>query len=168
MVSCTKSTQHADLIIQDITVVDVKDIKVIDHQYIIIDDGIIVGIESSSDGFEANELINGTGKFLIPGLWDMHAHYSNVKGYEYFNSLFIANGVLGVRDLWGNLAVRDSLESINYLMPRNYTSGAIIDGPFTLLQGTLQPNSPEDATQLVDSLYHAGADDVATSRDQSR
>ncbi len=167
MVSCTKSTQHVDLIIQDITVVDVKDIKVIDHQYIIIDDGIIVGIESSSDGFEANELINGTGKFLIPGLWDMHAHYSNVKGYEYFNSLFIANGVLGVRDLWGNLAVRDSLESINYLMPRNYTSGAIIDGPFTLLQGTLQPNSPEDATQLVDSLYHAGADFVKVYDDLS-
>ncbi|UII20312.1 amidohydrolase family protein [Fulvivirga ligni] len=103
--------------------------------------------------------------FLVFGIC---IHYTDVRGYEYFNALFLANGVLGVRDLWGNLAVRDSLESVGYLMPRKYVSGAIMDGPFTLLQGTLQPKSTAEATQMVDSLYKKGADFIKVYDDLSK
>src|SRR5262245_6380267 len=41
--------------------------------------------------------VDATGKFLIPGLWDMHVHW---YGKEYL-PLFIANGVTGVRMMWG-------------------------------------------------------------------
>jgi imidazolonepropionase-like amidohydrolase len=45
------------------------------------------------------QVIDGKGKFLIPGLWDMHVHTA-VKGLpERFFPMFIANGVTGVRDM---------------------------------------------------------------------
>src|SRR5438552_4671173 len=43
------------------------------------------------------QVIDATGKFLIPGLWDMHVHWY-LKDYL---PLFIANGVTGVRLMWG-------------------------------------------------------------------
>ena len=44
------------------------------------------------------QVIDATGKFLIPGLWDMHAHYYDAR----YLPLFIANGVTGVRIMWGS------------------------------------------------------------------
>lgn len=46
-------------------------------------------------------MTEGAGKFLIPGLWDMHVHLS--KAGENTLPLFIANGVTSVRDMGGNL-----------------------------------------------------------------
>ncbi|MEJ7701097.1 MAG: hypothetical protein WKF71_15840 [Pyrinomonadaceae bacterium] len=45
------------------------------------------------------QTIDATGKFLIPGLWDMHVHLQEKTPFP----LFIANGVLGVRHMGGNL-----------------------------------------------------------------
>src|SRR3954462_1112340 len=49
-------------------------------------------------------VIDATGKYLIPGLWDMHIHvFNNVSGRapnEYYFPLFIANGVTDVREMW--------------------------------------------------------------------
>ena len=165
---CTQSIQKVDLIIEGVSIVDVDRLEIHDDRVVIVNQGVIVSIESNSKGYEAAEAINGNGKYLIPGLWDMHTHYANVKGYEYFNSLFLANGVLGVRDLWGDLAIRDSLQSVDYLMPRKHMSGAIIDGPFTLLEGTLQPKTLDEAVKMVDSLYRKGADFIKVYDDLSR
>ncbi len=44
-------------------------------------------------------VIEGTGKYLIPGLWDMHVHTGQK---EIFFPLYIANGVTGVRDMGGD------------------------------------------------------------------
>ena len=46
---------------------------------------------------ENAETVNATGKFLIPGLWDMHVHWYE-KDYL---PLFIANGVTGTRQMYG-------------------------------------------------------------------
>src|SRR5262245_16763353 len=45
--------------------------------------------------------IDGTGKFLIPGLWDMHVHAAWPGLDALFAPLFVANGVTGVRDMYG-------------------------------------------------------------------
>src|SRR6185436_13283404 len=44
------------------------------------------------------KVIDGRGKFLIPGLWDMHVHALSPDRVETFFKLFIANGVTGIRD----------------------------------------------------------------------
>src|SRR4051812_9558161 len=45
------------------------------------------------------QIVDASGKFLIPGLWDMHIHSFTEKGWEWLSLLLIANGVTGVREL---------------------------------------------------------------------
>lgn len=168
-VSCSKKVIIADLIIANVNIIDVENSVTKSNQTIAIQDDKIISITPYSDLYElkAETIIDGTNKYIIPSLWDMHTHYTTSKEHQGFLNLFIANGVLGVRDLWGNIKTRDSLVASNILMPRIFLSGHIIDGPFTLLQGTLQPNSPEQAVHLIDSLKETGADFIKVYDDLS-
>src|SRR5256885_7116136 len=49
--------------------------------------------------------LDATGKFLIPGLWDMHVHAAWSSTLPTFGPLFLVNGVTGVREMWGSLDV---------------------------------------------------------------
>ena len=151
-------------------IIDVENQITNSNQTIAIQNGKIILIEPYSDSsvIKAETIIDGTNKYLMPSLWDMHTHYTTSNKHKGFLNLFIANGVLGVRDLWGNLETRDSLVASNTFMPRIFLSGHIMDGPFTLLQGTLQPKSVEEATHLVDSLNQKGADFIKVYDDLSK
>ena len=72
--------------------------------------------------------IDAAGKFLIPGLWDMHVHWSD----ERYLKLFIANGVTGIRVMWGyprHLEQRTRIADGSLIGPRLALAGTIIDGP---------------------------------------
>ncbi|EOZ96981.1 amidohydrolase [Indibacter alkaliphilus LW1] len=56
------------------------------------------------------EVVDGTGKYLIPGLWDMHVH--NNWNYEDTNDLLVANGVVGAREMWGDMEIRKKMYGI--------------------------------------------------------
>lgn len=74
------------------------------------------------------------GKFVVPGLWDTHSHGSDIV--DIFPPLFVANGVTGVREMWGyaeNRAIRDQIEAGELLGPRMIMASSIIDGPVSLL-----------------------------------
>ncbi|UII20313.1 hypothetical protein [Fulvivirga ligni] len=75
IVSCRPSVQKVDLIIKDISIVDVEKLEVRDGQSVMINQGVIVSIGADSEGYEADQEVNGEGKYLIPGLWDMHTLY---------------------------------------------------------------------------------------------
>src|SRR5262249_42031049 len=49
------------------------------------------------------QILEGGGKFLIPGLWDMHVHTLSKGLADKFFPLFIANGITGVRDMGGDI-----------------------------------------------------------------
>jgi urease alpha subunit len=73
-------------------------------------------------------VVDASGKFLIPGLWDMHVHWF-LKDYL---PLFIANGVTGVRQMWGtemHHTWRTELEKGTLLSPRMVIASSIVDGP---------------------------------------
>ncbi|HEV2826311.1 MAG TPA: hypothetical protein VGW76_01825, partial [Pyrinomonadaceae bacterium] len=76
------------------------------------------------------QIIDGSGKFLIPGLWDMHVHFTEV---ETTFPLFIANGVTGVRNVGGDLdnllGWRARVAAGTLVGPRIVTCGPIVDGP---------------------------------------
>ncbi|WP_370944909.1 amidohydrolase family protein [Amycolatopsis sp. cg5] len=75
------------------------------------------------------------GKYVIPGLWDMHTHGLDLV--DIFPPLYIANGVTGIREMWGyeeNRAVHDRIESGALLGPRAVLGSSIVDGPVSLLQ----------------------------------
>lgn len=72
--------------------------------------------------------VDGRGRFLIPGLWDMHVHF---EGPPEILGMFLAAGVTGVRVMWGNPAhveYRDRIASGELIGPELYVGGTIVEG----------------------------------------
>jgi imidazolonepropionase-like amidohydrolase len=104
-------------------------------------------------------VVDGTGKFLIPGLWDMHVH---IAGQSYL-PLFLANGVTGVRDMHSfypeaTLQLRKDVRDGKLLGPRIVAAGALIDGEKPFWPGSLTATNAEEGRQAVQSLKKRGAD----------
>jgi imidazolonepropionase-like amidohydrolase len=85
-----------------------------------------------------SQIVDGRGKFLIPGLWDMHVHGfsteqgSTVEGKTWMYPLHLANGVVGVRAMWGPedaSAWRAQHAKHDKPSPNVYLASPIIDGP---------------------------------------
>jgi len=66
-----------------------------------------IGTSLPAVGQRGLVVVDGTGKFLIPGLWDMHVHSLKISP-QYTHPLSIANGVTGVREMWGCPSLPDS------------------------------------------------------------
>src|SRR5579864_26222 len=115
-------------------------------------------------------VIDATGRYLIPGLWDMHVHSAFGDwfpgGRDIILPLLIANGVTGVRDMGGDVPVllkwRREIASGQIIGPRMVISGPMLDG--YLPNGKLRfPSSvaittPASAVAAVDSLKKQGVD----------
>jgi len=115
-------------------------------------------------------VIDATGQYLIPGLWDMHVHSAFGDwfpgGRDIILPLFIANGVTGVRDMGGDIPVlvgwRKEIASGRIIGPRMVISGPMLDG--YLPNGKLRfPSSiaistPASAVAAVGSLKAQGVD----------
>ncbi|WP_350284769.1 amidohydrolase family protein [uncultured Croceitalea sp.] len=101
--------KHDILIVKSINVIDVKSGEVIENRDVLIKDNIILSIDAGALTEEYTDvlLIDGSNKYLIPGLWDMHTH-SNQHSEWLHHPLFIANGVTGIRDMSGQLHQKDS------------------------------------------------------------
>ena len=104
--------------------------------------------------------INGAGKFLIPGLWDMHAHLeADEFDRNAYLRLFVANGVTGIRIMQGmteHHRWRKEIEGGKTLGPRMIIASPIIDGPKSFVSDAvvvnvqldripIQPNGPNPA-----------------------
>src|SRR5262249_42865203 len=103
------------------------------------------------------QVINASGKYLIPGLWDVHVHWY-MKDYL---PLFIANGVTGVRQMWGfpfHQEWRKQIQSGALLAPRMIIASPIIDGPNAVWQGSVSVATAEEARQAVRTSKEQGAD----------
>ncbi|MBV8910371.1 MAG: amidohydrolase, partial [Gammaproteobacteria bacterium] len=82
-------------------------------------------------------LVDARGKYLIPGLWDMHVHevFGDwlPRNERVVPPLFVANGITGVRDMGGDLEVlegwRARVAAGSLLGPRMIIAGPMLDGP---------------------------------------
>ena len=115
--------------------------------------------------------VDGTGRFLIPGLWDMHAHFGGDRlARTNTFPLFIANGITGARDMWGDCdsicatSARDNDRPVSaatvrrwkhdigsgaLIGPRLVAASAIFDGPSPEFPGSYAIHSPEEARNRV-------------------
>jgi len=107
-------------------------------------------------------VIDGRGKFLVPGLWDMHVHTA-MPGGRAVLALYVVNGVTGVRDMAGDWAQvnewRREIAGGRLLGPRIVAAGPYIEGgdvPITHLLA----RTPGEAVVAVDSLVRLGVDFV--------
>jgi hypothetical protein len=103
-------------------------------------------------------LIDGTGKFLIPGLWDMHVHMTEMP---HFSELCIANGVTGVRDMFGDMtnivAARKAIAG-GKPGPRIVAAGRLIDGPKPVWPGSITAKDAEAGRAAVLTAKQEGSD----------
>lgn len=93
----------AALVFDNVTVIDVEHGTRIPHRrVVIIGDHIrAIGIADSVPVPSGAHVVNANGKYLIPGLWDMHTHSRTATAIFY--PLFLANGVTGIRDAWSEI-----------------------------------------------------------------
>jgi imidazolonepropionase-like amidohydrolase len=156
------------LVLQNVTVVDVRSGALQPEQTVILERNRILSVApSKSAKFPRNAAsVNCHGLFLIPGLWDMHVHL--VFGDWFPDAqdislpLFIANGVTGVRDMGSELDIvqswRDEIEAGRMLGPRILTSGPMLDGPKPRFPSSMAIATPEDGHRAVADLKRRGAD----------
>jgi len=168
--AATASPQStADLIIHNVTVIDVTGTPPQPHRTVIVRNGKIAAITDSGDATRSKlsaTQVDGTGKFLIPGLWDMHVHMVFgdwfPRGKEVTLPLFIANGVTGVRDMGGELEVlqqwRREIAAGTLIGPRMVISGPMLDGPQPRFPSSIAIKTPDDGRRAVDDLKRGGAD----------
>lgn len=115
-----------------------------------------VGPDGSVPLPEGAEIVEGKGKTLLPGLWDMHVHV----GGDVDGVLYLASGVTSVRDLGNDLpevtARRDRFESGAAVGPRVLTS-VLIDGPGPFAGPTkFLVSTEEEGRAAIDACVKAG------------
>lgn len=108
-------------------------------------------------------VVEGNGRYVIPGLWDMHAHFWNDSATaRTATALLLANGVTGIRDMASPLehivAWRDSVRAGRIVGPRAIVAGPAIDGPPPATEGDVLARTPDAGRRAVDSLAGAGVD----------
>ena len=98
-------------------------------------------------------VVDAHGKTILPGLWDMHAHFEQVE----WGPIYLAAGVTTVRDCGNEFefitAVRDAIAQGRGLGPRLLMAG-VVDGSGPLALGVNRVDTPEQARMWVDR-YHA-------------
>ena len=157
--ACRRTSTSA-VTIRNVKVVDIAAGTVGPPATVIVRGGWIDRIDSNGIDSRVGTVVDGSGGFLIPGLWDMHVHLSAVTADSL--PLLIANGVLGVRDMGSDLAEvrrwRTQIESGGLVGPHIITAGPKLDGEGGSLLYYTVIRTPEEARAVVDDLAAAGVD----------
>lgn len=144
-----------DCLITNVNVVDVNTGKIVKNRTVAIDNNRISAIyDNEIVGSDSTIVIDGKGKYLIPGLWDMHAHYK--WSHVDLDPILIANGITGVREMWGDMPefvkVPEKAQLEGLLSPDVYLSGDLLDGnPPSFPMGCLVVTTPDEAVAAVKS-----------------
>ena len=105
--------------------------------------------------------LDGEGKFLIPGLWDMHVHGASDTRAPWSHLLFLANGVVGVRDMSGPPdahAWRATQASAPDPSPTIYLGSPIVDGQDSVWPDSIVVTDAAQGREVVDQQQQRGAD----------
>ena len=108
---------------------------------------------------EKAQVVQAAGKFLIPGLWDMHVHWMDAP----YLPLFTANGVTGVRVMAGHpvhLEWRPQLADGKLTGPRLVLGGLIVDGPKPFWPGSIATATAAQGREAVQRTRADGYDFV--------
>ena len=146
--------------IVDVTVIPMDRPGTIPHRTVVIENGRIRAIgpaeEIDTAGFD---VVDGTGRFLLPGLADMHVHFWDTSEC----GMFLANGVTTVRNMWGaplHLAYQRAYDAGTFAGPRLFTTSPIVDGlgptGSTMWPGSTPLADPGDAREMVEGFVERG------------
>lgn len=141
----------------NVNVVPMTSETVVGQQTVVVDKGHIAAIGDVDEVPipEKARVIDGTDRYLMPGLAEMHAHVpaSDSPELDRYFSLYVANGVTTIRGMLGrpsHLALRENLLDGQVFGPRLYTSGPSLNGRSV--------TGAAHARQLVEEQHAAGYD----------
>jgi imidazolonepropionase-like amidohydrolase len=164
------------LAIDHVTVIDVTGGPQLADQIVVITADSIVGVAKSGsiEIPKDAQRIDARGKFLIPGLWDMHTHIAGISASPVWAKqtllpLLIANGITGIRDMGGDLDALESwrreIENGTLVGPRIVAAGPMLlparqagANPAPADPAILRVATPEESRAAVVSLQKRGAD----------
>ena len=180
MMACSRSTtspqpEDVDLLVSNVTVIDSATGPQVAS--VLVDHGEIVDViprevaDSPTTQFlidRAERHIDGAGKYLIPGLWDFHVHFTyDGRFSDSMGDLFLYHGITSVRDTGGLLdellPVVDELRNNGRASPDVWFSGPLLDGPSVVYDGDHRPGlgianaTPAEARANIAEIHAAGA-----------
>lgn len=151
------------LAITHVSIVDVTGGPLRRDMTVIVRDGRITQIGPSRRTHPPKdaEQVDGAGKFLIPGLWDMHTHMVEVA--PVYGPVMVAYGVTGVRNMHavsmaGVKDLRQRIASGEIIGPRIVANGPLVDGPQGVWPTSVKVTTAAEARQAVHYLQGQGAD----------
>ena len=152
----------------NVTVIDATGRDAMPDQTVVITRGRISAMGKSGAVVlpDNAQMVDATGKFLIPGLWDMHIHTLQSGRPELFFPLLLASGVTGVRDpgspfseLQDVRRLREQIENGELLGPRVVAAGPLVDGPNPVFPKlSIAVTNEIEAREVVSALKSGGAD----------
>ena len=157
--------QTQALALTHISVINMASPHVLKDRTVVISDGKIIFIGKKYQDLKNCTTLDCKGKYLIPGLWDMHSHMIWKVRLPIFLNLYIANGVTGVRDMGSSFS--EFLEYKKWKLNAQETHADIIHiiTPGTFLDGPVPTNAAAwaikdtvDARKKVDELKEQGVD----------
>jgi len=160
-VPLSAGSNSAPIVLTHVTVIDATGAPAKSDMTVTIANGRISQIGKTSESHLPHdvEVIDATGKFLIPGLWDMHTHWGETD----YLPLFLANGVTGLRIMWGDTQHhewRRQSEAGLLLAPHLVIASGLIDGPKPFWPGSISVSNEDQARQAVIQAKQKGADFV--------
>jgi len=145
-----------------VTVIDVRSGRAKSDRTVLIEGGHIsaLGRTGKIRIPQGAQVIDARGKYLIPGLWDMHVHEWNK---EVFFPLFIANGITGVRDMFSPLPPikqwQTEIAAGTTIGPHIFAAGIFIDGPYPFCKPcTIAVSNADEGRKAVLTAKEMGVD----------
>jgi hypothetical protein len=156
----TLSAQPQVLALTAVNVVDVVAGRIVPDTTVVVTGDTITSVTQHGIPPGGARVIDGRDKFLIPGLWDMHAH---IEGNERaWLPLYIANGVTGIRDMGADLdfilEIREATASGRTLGPRVIAAGPILDDAPGDWPFRMRVRNADEARATVQLLKRRGVD----------
>ncbi len=154
------------LTITHATVVDVTNGHLRPECTVVVNGNRIVSVDTRSSPPVSGRVVDAHGRYLIPGLWDMHTHvffdHTANDGKDLILPMFVAFGITGIRDMGSALdpvlEARTAIASHQQLGPRMVVSGPMLDGPASSYKASIPITTPESGRQAVDMLHSRGVD----------
>jgi imidazolonepropionase-like amidohydrolase len=154
--------------ITNVTVIDaVNGLR--ENQTVVFDGDEIIAVQPADEKVSVTKLIDATGKYLIPGLWDFHVHLTyDDRFVATMPALFLSYGITSVRDTGGLmhkvLPVVEAMRAENAIAPRVFFAGPLLDGRFVVYDGNDRPEigvqnaTPQQARETIANLKAQGVD----------
>jgi hypothetical protein len=136
---------------------------------VIVRKGHIIQVDNAGDVEipKDTEVVDCVGKYIIPGLWDMHTHWYETE----YLPLFIANGITGIRLMSGAPIHFNWIREIKagrLIGPRIVEASRILDGPNSVWPGSVVVTNKEQARQTVGHAKNGGVDFIKVYSGLSR